>query len=57
MKILHILRTEPEAIVKKFVENLSTEEEANVRALYQDDVDWSVVTEEIFAHDKVICWW
>ncbi len=57
MKMLHLLRTEPDAIVKKLVENLSTEYEANVRALYQDDVDWSLVTEEIFAHDKVICWW
>ncbi len=57
MKILHLLRTEPDAIVKKLVENLSTEDGANVRALYQDDVDWSLVTEEVFAHDNVICWW
>ncbi len=57
MKILHLMRTEPDGVVKKLVENLSTADEANVRALYQDDVDWSLVTKEIFAHDKVICWW
>jgi len=57
MKILHLMRTEPDGIVKKFVENLSTEEDANARALYHDDVDWSLITEEIFAHDKVVSWW
>ncbi len=57
MKILHILRTEPDDTVKKFMENLSSEAEATVTALYEKEVDWSGVVDDIFSHDKVICWW
>ena len=24
---------------------------------YQGNVDWAELVDEIFAHDKVICWW
>jgi len=57
MKILHILRTEPDDTVKKFMENLSSEAEATVTALYEIEVDWSGVVDDIFSHDKAICWW
>jgi hypothetical protein len=57
MKVLHILRTEPDDTVKKLMENLSSEAEATVTALYEKEVDWSGVVDDIFSHDKVICWW
>ena len=57
MKVLHLLRTEPDDTVKKLMENLSSEAEATVTALYEKEVDWSGVVDDIFSHDKVICWW
>lgn len=57
MRILHILKTEPEEIVEKFIEAVSNEEEFAVAALYQEDVDWARLVTDIFAYDRVICWW
>ncbi len=57
MKVLHILRTEPDDTVRICLEAFSTEDAGNVAALYKDDVDWSRLVDDIFSHDKVICWW
>lgn len=29
----------------------------SVVVLYEDPVDWSSLVDQIFNHDKVICWW
>ena len=60
--LLHILKTEPDQNVVRLIEALSGEEGATVVILYQDDiagraVDWPRLVDDIFAHDKVICWW
>jgi len=57
MKTLHILRTQPDETVKKFIEALSDGEEAKQTPLYTDDVDWPQLVEDIFSYDKVISWW
>ena len=57
MKVLHILRTEPDDMVRICLEAFSTEDAVNVAALYKGDVDWSRLVNDIFSHDKVICWW
>ncbi len=57
MKILHILRSEPDDLVEQLVENLSGEDGATVTSLYQDDVDWWRLVDDIFSHQKIICWW
>jgi hypothetical protein len=57
MKVLYILRSEPDETVKKFMDALSGEDKTNIRALYEGDVDWSSLVDDIFSHDKVICWW
>jgi hypothetical protein len=57
MKVLHILRTEPDDTVEAIMEAFSVEEVVNVTALYKGDVDWSRLVDDIFSHDKVICWW
>lgn len=57
MKILHILRSEPDELVEKLIENLSEEDGATVTSLYQSDVDWSRLVDDIFSHQKIICWW
>ena len=57
MKVLHILRTEPDASVKTFMETISAKEESKVTPLYNKDMDWSGLVDDILAYDKVISWW
>ena len=57
MKVLNILKSEPDETVGKLTEELSSTNETSVAVLYEGEVDWPALVEEIFAHDKVICWW
>jgi hypothetical protein len=57
MKILHILKSEPDETVEKFCEIISRENEASVIGLYEKKVDWHGLVDQIYSHDKVICWW
>lgn len=57
MRILHILRSDPDETVEKLIDCLNVTEEATVQPLFQGDVDWSRLVDDIFTHDKVICWW
>ena len=61
-KILHILKSEPDETVARVIEAQSVEEDVAVVSLYRDEitgqaVDWSRLVEDIFAYDRVICWW
>jgi len=56
MKILHILKTEPDETVRELME-ATADEEATTVPLFEGDVDWTGLVDEIFAADKVICWW
>ena len=57
MKILHILRTEPDGTVKEIVVSTTNGDESNTAELYKGDIDWSRLVDDIFSHDKIICWW
>ena len=57
MKILHILRSEPDATIKDIVAASTNGDQSNTAELYSGDIDWSRLVDEIFSHDKVICWW
>ena len=57
MKILYILRSWPDATVEKFMQTVTNGDQADVMALYQENIDWSKLVDEIFEHDKVISWW
>lgn len=57
MKVLNIVRSEPDDMIQKFVEAFSEDNKDTVVALYQEDVDWPGVVDDIFSHDRVICWW
>jgi hypothetical protein len=57
VKILHILRSEPDETVEKLTVAMSTENTASVVMLYEDPVDWPALVDKIFENDKVICWW
>ena len=60
-KILHILCTEPDDTLQQFIESISGENGVNVVCLYSDaitntPVNWERLVDDIFAHEKVICW-
>ncbi len=57
MKILHILRSEPDENVEKFMNVITNGDKSKIQALYNGDVNWAALVDEIFSHDKVICWW
>ena len=57
MKVLNIIRSEPDEMIQKFVEAFSENNKDKVVALYKKDIDWDEVVDNIFDHDKVICWW
>ena len=52
-KTLHILRSEPTALVRRMIEELPGE----TVALYRGAVDYSRLVEQIFGSGMVICWW
>ena len=57
MKILHILKSEPDETVEKLSVVMSMEDPTSVVMLYDNPVDWSALVDQIFDNDKVICWW
>ena len=57
MRTLHILKSEPDNTWERIIEHLTEKEEATVQPLFQGNVDWERLVDDIFAHDKVICWW
>ena len=57
MKILYILRTRPDVTVEKFMQTVTNGDQADLAALYKKNLDWSRLVDDIFEHDKVICWW
>jgi len=57
MKLLHIFRSEPTEQVQNLVKTLSEGNETDTFRLYQGNIDYAKLVEEIFAHDKVVSWW
>ena len=57
MKTLHILRSEPTPMTLKFVRTISNNGENGQFKLYQEDIDYDRLMNEIFSSDRVICWW
>ena len=57
MKILHILREEPDQTVNDIVASTTNGDKSKTIELYKGEIDWSLIVDDIFSHDKVICWW
>lgn len=57
MKILEILRSEPDENTGKIIEVHKQDNEVKVVELYSGDPDYAALVDDIFSHDKVICWW
>jgi hypothetical protein len=56
MKVLHILKTEPDETVEQLMRAFADDEVTTV-PLYEGGVDWDGLVDAIFAADKVISWW
>ena len=57
MKVLHILRSEPDEMTRSFISQ-SFEDALNIELpIFQEDVDYDKLVKEIFASDTVISWW
>ena len=56
MKVLHILKTEPDETIEEFMQAFADDEVTTV-PLFDGEVDWAGLVDEIFAADKTICWW
>lgn len=59
---LHILRSAPEDAVARLIEAIARTGGVTVSCLYEDDVsptpvNWFRLVDDIFQHDRVICWW
>lgn len=57
MKLLNIIRTEPDETTKIFIENFLKDEGTKKVVLYEGDIDWPALVDDIFSYDKVVCWW
>ena len=56
MKVLHILKSAPNETVQEFMRAF-TDEQIKTVPLFDTEVDWAELVDDIFEYDKVICWW
>lgn len=56
MSTLHILRSKPDGQVRELIRVVALGEMRQI-ALYEEAVDYDRLIEELFSHDRVICWW
>lgn len=57
MKILHILRSDPDEMTRSLISQ-SFENAQNIEIpIYEENVDYDKLVEKIFSSDKVISWW
>ncbi len=58
MKLLHILKSEPDTTTETLLRIVSEEAEETTRvSLYEGDPDYATLIDLIFSHDRVISWW
>ncbi|HTG02025.1 MAG TPA: hypothetical protein VK654_15700 [Nitrospirota bacterium] len=56
MKILHILKTAPDATTKKIIEVHTLGNQVTTVELYRGGVSYDKLVADVFSHDKVFCW-
>jgi len=57
MKILHILKSEPDEETRILMDLLSDGEESSTFSLYEPDPDYAKLLDLIFENDRTISWW
>ena len=56
MKVLHILKTAPDASTKKIIELQSMGNQVTTINLTTSGVSYDKLVADVFSHDKVFCW-
>lgn len=58
MKILHLLRSKPDEMVKMLITETFKESESIQVNLYEEgESDYEWLVQQLFAADKVVSWW
>lgn len=57
MKVLHVLKSEPDDITKALIKPSSEGDEAQQFELFGENPDYDELVRLVFENDKVICWW
>lgn len=57
MEILYLLRSQPNETVEKLMANLTNGDRARTVELFDQDIDWEMLVDDIMSSDKVISWW
>ena len=57
MKLLHVLKSEPDEVIKTLMNASSEGNEVREFELFAKDVDYDNLVALIFENDKVISWW
>jgi hypothetical protein len=57
MKILHILKSEPDETTRVLMAGMSEGEEATIILLYEGVADYGEFIDRVFEHDRVVSWW
>lgn len=56
MKNLHILKTRPDEAMRELFEEISRNSVVSVVELYDPNIDWQSLVNDILNHDQVIYW-
>lgn len=56
MRILHILKTPPDASTKKIIETHKSGNDVKTVELYKGGVSYDKLIADVFAYDRVFCW-
>jgi len=56
VKVLHILKTPPDASTKKIIEVHASGHEIKTIELYTGEISYDKLIADVFSHDKVFCW-
>ncbi|MBL7216883.1 MAG: hypothetical protein ISS62_04255 [Desulfobacteraceae bacterium] len=57
MKLLHVLKSEPDNVIKTLMNASSKGNDVQQFELFANDADYDKLVELIFENDKVISWW
>jgi hypothetical protein len=57
MRILEILKSEPDEVLERIIDVHKRENEVKVVKLYEGEPDYEALLDDILEYDKVICWW
>lgn len=57
MKLLHILKSEPDDTTRRLIDIVSEEKEAAEFKLYEEQPDYEKLLDLLFAYEESISWW